>query len=124
MIVLDPKSAARAATGVAATRPATALLFDSPDLRLIVFRLKPGMAVPVHTSESSVMLTVLEGEGIIRSDLEERVCRVGDVVCFAPREPHGMSATNEEFHLAAVITPRPGERHAMNPAQSAQQGAA
>ena len=124
MIVLDPKSVARAAIGVAAGRPATALLFDSPDMRLIAFRLKPGTAVPVHTSESSVMLTVLEGEGIIRNDLEERVCRAGDVVCFKPREPHGMAATNDEFQLLATITPRPGERHAANPAQSAQQGAA
>jgi quercetin dioxygenase-like cupin family protein len=124
MIALDPKSVARAAVGASATRPATALLFDSPDLRLIVFRLKPGMAVPVHTSESSVMLTVLEGEGIVRSDVEERVCRPGDVVCFAPREPHGMSATETEFHLLATITPRPGERHAPIGAQSAQTGVA
>ena len=123
MIALDPTSAARAAIGVAATRPATALLFDSADIRLIVFRLKPGMAVPVHTSESSVMLTVLEGEGIIRSDGEERVCDAGDVVCFAPREPHGMNAVNDEFHLLATITPRPGERHAVSPTQTAQQGA-
>lgn len=124
MIVLDPKSVARGAIAVAAARPATALLFDSPDMRLIVFRLKPGTAVPVHTSESSVMLTVLEGEGIIRDGLEERVCRVGDVVCFAPREPHGMAATNEEFLLLATITPRPGERHAASAAPSAHQGAA
>lgn len=123
MIVLDPKSAARAAIGVAASRPATALLFDSADMRLIVFRLKPGTSVPVHTSESSVMLTVLDGEGIIRSDIEERVCRAGDVVCFAPREPHGMAAMNEEFQLLATITPRPGERHAAIGAQAAQQGA-
>ena len=75
--------------------------------------------MPVHTSESSVMLTVLDGEGVIRSDLEERVCRSGDVVCFAPREPHGMSAAEEEFQLLATITPRPGERHAASNAGGA-----
>ena len=123
MIVLDPKSVASAAIAATGTRPATALMFDSPDLRLVVFRLTPGTSVPVHTTDSSVMLTVLEGTGTIRDEFNERVCQAGDVVCFAPREPHGMSATNAEFKLLATITPRPGERHAARAEQVAHAGA-
>jgi quercetin dioxygenase-like cupin family protein len=59
MKVLDPRSAARAARATSDTRPAPAILHDTPDVRLAVFRLAPGQAVPPHRNPSSVLLTVL-----------------------------------------------------------------
>lgn len=110
MITIDPGQAARDAVAANPTRAATALIFDSIDARLIVFRLAPGQAVAPHRSPSTVMLTVLQGEGILAGGDGERRCRTGDVVIYAPGELHGMRAESEELQLLATITPRPGER--------------
>jgi quercetin dioxygenase-like cupin family protein len=110
MIALDPREAARAAVSAHAERPATAVLLDTPDVRLVVFRLSAGQAVPPHRSPSSVTLTVLEGSGTLSGDHDERICTAGDVVSFEPDELHGMRATNGELLLIAAITPRPATR--------------
>lgn len=109
MIALNPRAVARE-LAFGESRPATSILFDSADLRLLVFRLAPGQLVPPHRSPSSVMLTVLEGEGLLSGPSGEIACRPGDVVCYAPDELHGMRAVDAELHLLATITPRPGER--------------
>jgi quercetin dioxygenase-like cupin family protein len=110
MIALDPRAAARAAHAASPVRPATAIVHDGNDARLVVFRLAPGQEVPVHRSASTVLLTVLEGEGTLAGADGERPCTTGDVVVYAPDEPHGMRATHGELLLLATITPRPGAR--------------
>ncbi|HEU4629924.1 MAG TPA: cupin domain-containing protein [Gemmatimonadaceae bacterium] len=87
-----------------------AILHDAPDVRLVVFRLAPGQAVPPHRSTSSVLLTVLEGAGTLSGAGAERRCTAGDVVAYAPEELHGMRADDGELLLLATITPRPGSR--------------
>ena len=124
MITLDPRAVARATVGKSTSRPGTVVLFDSAEVRLIVFRFKPGQSVPPHRSTSAVVLTVLDGEGLLSDDYDERTCSAGDVVCFAPGELHGMRATNAEMHLMATITPRPGERSQMSTPAEAEVGAA
>lgn len=109
MITLNPRAVARIAVANG-SRPATSVLFDSPDLRLVVFRLAPGQAVPPHRSSSSVMLSVLDGSGVLSGPDGEVACVAGDVVCYAPDELHGMRALDGELQLLATITPRPGER--------------
>ena len=108
MIALDPRAAARGAVSANPARPATALLLDTADVRLVVFRLAPGQQVPPHTSSSTVMLTVLEGSGVLSGADSERECTAGDVVSYAPEELHAMRATTDELLLLAAITPRPG----------------
>jgi quercetin dioxygenase-like cupin family protein len=111
MARLDAIAAARAAVAVSPERPATALLYDDPDARLVVFRLAPGQVVPVHTSTSTVLLQVLEGRGMIGVGGNEAECAPGDVVTFTPEEPHGMRAVGDDtLLLLATITPRPGAR--------------
>ncbi|MGZ8376134.1 MAG: cupin domain-containing protein [Gemmatirosa sp.] len=107
---LDPLRAAREAVAAHADRPATAILDDTADARLVVFRLAPGQAVPPHQSTSTVTLTVLAGHGTLSGGDEERACAPGDVVVYAPQETHGMRATDGELLLLATITPRPGAR--------------
>jgi len=109
---LDPRAAAREAVAASSARPATAILLDTPDVRLVVFRIAPGQAVAPHRNASTVMLTVLEGAGILSGGDAERQCRAGDVVVYEPSEMHGMRATDTELLLLAIITPRPGERPA------------
>ena len=111
MIALDPRQAARAAVAANPSRPATAVIHDVPDVRLVVFRLAPGQEVPPHTNPSTVMLTVLSGAGTLSGADGDRRCQAGDMVAYVPGELHGMRATEgEELLLMATITPRPGER--------------
>lgn len=111
MRVLDPGAAARDAVASSPSRPATAVLLDTPDVRLVVFRIQPGQSVAPHHSASTVLLTVLEGEGIVSGREGDRQCRAGDVIAYEPGETHGMRAVDEPFKLIATIAPRPGERH-------------
>jgi quercetin dioxygenase-like cupin family protein len=110
MRILDVRRAAREAKSANATRPATAVILDTPDARLVVFRILPGQAVPPHHSPSSVLLTVLEGTGAIIGPDGPHDCSTGDMIAFEPNEMHGMSAADVEMHILATITPRPGER--------------
>ena len=110
MLMLDPGAAARAAVTSSPTRPAMAVILDTPDARLLVFRLEPGQSVAPHHSVSTVILTVLDGEGIVLGKEGERKCRAGDTVVYEPGETHGMRAVDRTFELLATIAPRPGER--------------
>jgi quercetin dioxygenase-like cupin family protein len=114
MKTLDPLKAAIGAVSTNPSRPATAVIQDTDDARLVVFRIAPGQAVPPHTSPSTVMLSVLDGEGVLSGEcdgkLVDRRCGSGDVVTFAPNEQHGMRADTTELFLLATITPRPGSR--------------
>jgi quercetin dioxygenase-like cupin family protein len=107
---IDVRHAAANAPAPNANRPATAVLHDSPDARLIVFRLAPGQAVPPHTNASTVTLTVISGRGFVRGGDDECTLAAGQTVIFAPNELHGMRAESEELVLLATITPRPGGR--------------
>ena len=111
---LDVRRAAREAVTTQADRPATAIVHDTPDVRLVVFRLAPGQRVPLHRSTSTVQLTVLAGAGVLTGETDgapaDASCAAGDVVVYAPNEQHGMRADAEELVLLATITPRPGGR--------------
>ncbi|HEY0969404.1 MAG TPA: cupin domain-containing protein [Gemmatimonadales bacterium] len=109
---LDPVAAARSAIAPNPSRPASALVHDSPDARLVVFRIAPGQEVPPHTSPSTVMLTVLAGRGTLSGADGARECGPGEMVTYEPEEIHAMRADTEELLLLATITPRPGERPA------------
>jgi quercetin dioxygenase-like cupin family protein len=111
MTRIDALAAAKLAVATRLDRPAMAIVHDSAEVRLVVFRLEPGQVVAPHRSTSSVQLTVLEGEGILSGESEEQSCGAGDVVVYAPRELHGMRASDGELLLLATITPRPGDAH-------------
>jgi quercetin dioxygenase-like cupin family protein len=121
MIALEPLAAARAAVAASPSRPATAILLDVPDARLVVFRIAPGQHVAPHRNPSSVMLTVLYGQGLVSGADGERECRAGDVIVYEPNETHGMRAVDVELFLLATITPRPGER-VVQPARAMAEG--
>jgi quercetin dioxygenase-like cupin family protein len=112
MQLLHPADAARAAPAAAPARPATSVLFDSPDARLLTFRIAPGQHVAAHRNAATVLLLVLAGAGLVEGPDGERACRAGDLVAFAPHEVHGMRAEAEELLLLAILAPRPGERAA------------
>jgi quercetin dioxygenase-like cupin family protein len=111
-VLLRPADAARAAAATRPDRPATTVLHDSPDARVIVFRLGPGQQVPPHRNASTVLLQVLEGSGLISGAEGERAAAPGDVAVFAPNALHGMRAPADggELIILATIAPRPGQR--------------
>jgi quercetin dioxygenase-like cupin family protein len=99
---------ARGATAARPDKPAMALVHDSPDARVVVFRIGPGQQVPPHTSTSSVIATVVDGEGVFTGADGEETLTTGESVAYAPSEPHGFRATARELVVMAVIAPRPG----------------
>lgn len=110
MKVHDAAGLASRAVAANPTRPATMVAHDSPDARVVMFRIEPGQAVAVHTSPSSVLLTVVAGSGFVSGSDGEREVKAGDLVTYDPREPHGMRATTTQLIIQAVIAPRPSSR--------------
>lgn len=93
-----------------AERPASMLLHDEPNARVVAFRLLPGQIVPPHSSTSTVIVQVTAGSGIFRgaTAADEATLRVGESAVYAPDEMHAIEATTEELQFLAIITPRPG----------------
>ena len=110
MKLIQPRRAAAGAIAADTRRPATAVVHDTPDARLVVFRMSAGQSVPPHRSVSSVLLSVVSGRGVVSGATEERTVEEGDVVAYEPNELHGMRATDDDFVLLATITPRPRDR--------------
>lgn len=92
------------------SRPATALVHDSADARVVLFRIDPGQQVPLHSSASTVLLMIVSGSGTVAGAEGERTVGAGDIVAYDARESHGMRAGDEQLVIAAVIAPRPAAR--------------
>lgn len=116
MNIFAPIELSRSAPALNSSRPATTVLVNTPDVRVLVFRFLPGQTVPLHRNSSSVLLTVLQGSGFVSGEsdgaTDERPCSTGDLIAYEPDEGHSMRAGAEEMVLLATITPRPGERNA------------
>ena len=84
---------AAAAVAANATRPATALIHDSADARVVVFRIEPGQQVPVHSSVSTVLLIVISGAGVVAGATGDRDVHAGDIIAYDVNEPHGCGRT-------------------------------
>ena len=110
MKVLSALTAGRQAVSAQPNRPATALLHDVPDARVVVFRIEAGQEVAPHTSTSTVLLAIIEGSGTVSGASGESTVRAGDLVTYEVGELHGMKAGSEQLVLVAIITPRPGAR--------------
>ncbi len=108
MNVYRPAAVAAGAPAARPDRPAMAIVHDSPDVRLVVFRIEPGQDVAPHTSASTVILSVVAGTGVVSGPEGERRAEIGDAVAYAPGERHGMRAVDEPFVVLATIAPRPG----------------
>ncbi len=110
MKLYDARAAAAQAIANNPGRPATALVHDSADARVVMVRIEPGQEVPVHTSTSTVLLVVVSGTGTVAGGDAERRVGPGDIIAYDPQEPHGMRADGEQLVIAAIISPRPGSR--------------
>ena len=91
-----------------AERPATHLLHDEPNARVVAFHLTEGQEVPSHRSDSTVLVQVTEGEGLFRGADSEARLGVGQAAVFAPGEPHSIQTLGGPLRFLAILTPRPG----------------
>lgn len=82
------------------------IVFDSDQTRLAMFCSEPGQGVKKCRSNSRVMMTVLEGEGVFLTEGEEVEGGPGSVIIWEPGEAHGYIAKTRLVFLA-TIAPRP-----------------
>lgn len=91
-----------------ADRPATRILHDEPNLRMIAFHLLPGQTVPPHRSTSTVLVQVIAGRGRFIGEDAEATLRPGESAVYRPGETHSIEALDEPLVFHAVLAPRPG----------------
>lgn len=87
-------------------RPVTRLLYDAPEMRVVVFGLEAGQEIPPHTAPSRVLLHLLQGRGVFLTGKGEEPAYPGAFVVTEPNELHGLKAV-ERTVMLAVIAPRP-----------------
>ncbi|NPA52170.1 MAG: cupin domain-containing protein [Aquificae bacterium] len=92
-------------------RPFSERILETDDFLLIHFYLKQGQKIPMHTSPSLVLITVLEGKGRFfygsEENFEDLDC--GETIKYQPEEPHGFSAL-EDMVVQALVIPKPVKR--------------
>lgn len=88
-------------------RPASALLHDEANVRVVAFALEPGQVVPPHASASTVLVHVLRGGGRFLGAADEALLVPGESVVYGPAESHSIEAGPEGVHFLAIISPGP-----------------
>jgi quercetin dioxygenase-like cupin family protein len=88
-------------------RPATAVLHDDPNARVVGFHLAPGQQVPPHSSASTVVVIVVRGAGRFRDADVEVELKAGQAAVFDPGEVHAIAADAEPLAFLAVLAPSP-----------------
>ena len=107
-------------------RPATQLLHDEPNTRIVAFNLLPGqvgnaclygatggrsfiagMVGQRFAVRNSGAHTVVEGTGDFTGDDGEVRLQAGEAVVYSPGEVHAIRAIEHSLRFIAVITPRP-----------------
>jgi quercetin dioxygenase-like cupin family protein len=88
-------------------RPATALLHDEANARIVAFHLLAGQEVSPHRSTSTVAVQVIEGEGLFQGEGDGVTLKVGETAVFAPDETHAVRAVGGALRFLAILTPRP-----------------
>jgi quercetin dioxygenase-like cupin family protein len=87
-------------------QPVSEVLHSCQDMRVILFHLQPGQAIEPHTSESSVSLHVIEGQGELLAGGDWAPAGAGTIRFYPPGEPHGVRATDSTLAVLATLAPR------------------
>lgn len=101
------RALATAAPATRPERPATQLLHDEENARIVSFHLLADQEVAPHRSDSTVVVQVVEGEGLFRGEGDEAHLTTGATAVFAPGEMHSMKPVGGPLRFLAIITPRP-----------------
>lgn len=88
--------------------PVTQLITQNQDSRVIVFGFEPGQSVPLHTSSSTVLMQVVEGNGRIQVGDSEQFVVAGDLAICPPNVPYSLSAAETgRFVILTIVAPNP-----------------
>ncbi len=81
------------------------------NFKMVYFHLKAGQKIPLHTTSSEVVVTVLKGKGNFFAGSYENSNSLskGESFFYEPDEPHGFEAV-EDMIVQAVITPIPEKK--------------
>lgn len=88
-------------------RPATAILHDEANVRVIGFELQTGQKIPPHRNDSTVLVHVVEGTGAFRGADGEIWLSAGESAVYPPGEEHSITAHHGPLRFIAILTPRP-----------------
>jgi len=91
-----------------ADRPASELLHDEANVRVVAFHLLPGQRIAPHNSPSTVLVQVVSGSGRFHGAEDDALLTAGQSAVYAPGEMHAIDAIDEPLRFLAIITPRPG----------------
>lgn len=89
-------------------RPASAILHDGRDARVVAFTLRARQAVAPHRSASTVLFHVLDGDGIFTGEDRQAHLAGGQTAACQPGEKHGITAGPSGLRFLAIIAPAPG----------------
>jgi quercetin dioxygenase-like cupin family protein len=83
-----------------------ALLYDSPNMRILNFNFEPGQELPVHSHDvdADVALFILEGEGVFTGGPEPIPAKAGMLQVMPVGQPHGLRA-HTRVRLLVLIAP-------------------
>ena len=92
-------------------RPNSRVIYEDENAKCVQFHLKKGQSIRLHTSPSSVYITVLRGtlEFMIGDENTRQTLSAGETIFYLPNEPHGFIAL-EDSVVQAVIAPKPVRR--------------
>lgn len=92
-------------------KPHIEKIYEDERLRIVLFYLKSGSVIDLHTSSSTVITIVLKGKGnfFIEDRESVEVLETGDSLIYLPNEPHGFEAI-EDMVVQAVITHSPVQK--------------
>ena len=96
----------QAAAKFSSDKPYRELIYDSPNLRVLVFNFEAGQELPVHShqADSDVAMLILEGEGEFTGDQLETPAKAGDLQIISVAQPHGLKAKTR-VRLLVFIAP-------------------
>ncbi|NPA58418.1 MAG: cupin domain-containing protein [Aquificae bacterium] len=89
-------------------KPVSEKIVATDNMVVVHFYLKAGQKIPLHTSTSEVLTTVLKGKGRFYYGSEDQyeTLAEGESLYYNPEEPHGFEA-EEDMIVQAVISPNP-----------------
>jgi len=80
---------------------------ESMNMKQLLFCFKPGQELPVHSHDvdSEVIMTIVDGEGVVIEDKQEVPVKGGDILIAQVRVLHGIKAKTEMKVLVTITPP-------------------
>ncbi|MFO7567584.1 MAG: hypothetical protein R6X02_33375 [Enhygromyxa sp.] len=78
------------------------VLLESPGLKIAAIALRRGTELPVHSVESRISITVLQGAGLMTVEDQSFALEPGAVVVLEPSVAHAMTPADEQLVVLLV----------------------